>query len=69
MKNQDMFAYNQSIKRKFSWDDLENSFNPCDYCGAIEIFPVCEDGATSSACNHCAFNIIDYCRNHNVEEE
>ena len=68
MKNQDMFASNQSVKRKFSWDDLENSFNPCDYCRAIEVFPVCEDGATSSACNHCAFNIIDYCRNHNVEE-
>jgi hypothetical protein len=58
----------ESVKDKFTWDDLEDkkTFIPCDYCEAIKIFPACNDGATSSACNHCAFNIIDYCRNHDV---
>lgn len=58
----------EKIKNTFDWDDLEkeDTFIPCKYCKAIEIYPVCEDGATSSACNHCAFNIIDYCRTHNV---
>lgn len=58
----------EEIKVKFSWDDLEDkeTFSPCKYCNALENFPVCADGATSSACNHCAYNIIDYCRNHNA---
>ena len=58
----------EHIKTEFTWDDLDNpeTFIPCEHCGAIEKYPVCNDGATSSACNHCAFNIIDYCRNHNV---
>lgn len=60
----------EPIKTKFEWDDLNDPelVWPCDHCGALEWWPVCDDGATSSACNHCAFNIIDYCRNHNVED-
>ena len=58
----------ESIKTKFTWDDLDDSetFSPCQYCHAEEWWPCCDDGATSSACNHCMFNIIDYCRSHNV---
>ena len=58
----------EKIKTKFTWDDLEkeDTFCPCKYCKALDIYPTCEDSATSSACNHCAFNIIDYCRTHNV---
>lgn len=56
----------EPTKTKFDWDDLEapTTFIPCDYCKAIELYPCCDDGATSSACNYCAFNIIDYCRGH-----
>ena len=58
----------EEIKTEFKWDDLEDkdTFVPCKYCGAIEWYPPCTDGATTSACNHCAFNIIDYCRTHDV---
>lgn len=60
----------EPIKTKFEWNDLADPdlVWPCDHCGALDLWPVCDDGATSSACNHCAFNIIDYCRNHNVED-
>lgn len=56
----------EPIKTKFDWSDLEapTTFIPCDYYQAIDVYPSCDDGATSSACNHCAFNIIDYCRSH-----
>lgn len=58
------------IKNKFSWDDRKNkdTFIPCDYCEALNIFPTCNDNATSSACNHCDYNIISYCLTHNTEE-
>ena len=50
----------ESVKTKFNWDDMEKDdvFFPCEYCKAIEVFPVCDNGVTSSACNHCAFNIV-----------
>ena len=53
---------------EFEWDDLADPqlVWPCDHCRAIEWWPVCDDGATSSACNHCAFAIMDYARNHNM---
>lgn len=59
----------EKVKNKFTWDDLDDTktFIPCQYCGALAGYPVCEDGATSSACNHCAYNIVEYCRTHNVE--
>ena len=60
----------EPIKTQFTWDDLNDLevFSPCQYCHAEEWWPTCDDGATHSGCNHCAFNIIDYCRNHNVED-
>ena len=50
----------EPIKTKFTWGDLNNPelVNPCDHCGALEWWDVCDDGATSSACNHYAFNIL-----------
>lgn len=59
----------EPVKTKFTWDDLDDSetFEPCKYCRAEEWWPACDDGATSSACNHCAYNIITYCRTHFVE--
>lgn len=58
----------ESVKTKFTWDDLEDPeiIIPCNRCGYLDIYPCCSDGATSSACNHCMFNIIDYCRSHDV---
>ncbi|MDV3429533.1 MAG: hypothetical protein LIR50_21335 [Bacillota bacterium] len=52
----------ESVKMKFEWDDLKDPelVCPCDHCGAIELWPCCDDGATTSACNHCEFNIISY---------
>ena len=49
----------EPVKEKFTWNDMfsKNVINPCDYCGAINEFPLCDDGATSSACNHCIYNI------------
>lgn len=49
----------ESVKEKFTWNDMldKNVINPCDYCSAINEFPLCDDGATSSACNHCMYNI------------
>lgn len=59
----------ENIKIKFNWDDREDrdTFMPCEYCKAQEIFPCCNDGATSSACNHCDYNIITYCLSHNTD--
>lgn len=51
----------EPIKTKFTWDDFEDPelVNPCDHCGALDgWWPTCDDGATCSACNHCAFNIL-----------
>lgn len=47
------------VKEKFTWNDMfdKNVIIPCDYCSAINEFPLCDDGATSSACNHCMYNI------------
>lgn len=64
----------EEIKTVFTPDDLNDPdlINPCDYCSAIELWPRCKDGATTSACNHCRFNIVDYCWNNNIrahEEE
>ena len=58
----------EPVKTKFNWDDLEDPdvICPCDNCGWLEEYPTCDDGATSSACNHCMFNIINYCRSHDV---
>ena len=55
----------EKIKTKFSWSDRENedTISPCDWCRADE-WACCDDGATSSACNHCDYNIILYCLNH-----
>ena len=46
-------------KKNFTWNDMfdKNVINPCDYCGAVNEFPLCDDGATSSACNRCMYNI------------
>ena len=59
----------EPIKTKFEWDNLAdpNLVWPCDHCGATEWWPVCDDGATSSACNHCAFAIMNYARTHNMD--
>lgn len=53
----------EEVKTNFSWDDREDSktFIPCDFCHAYDVFPLCDDGATTSACNHCDYNIILYC--------
>ena len=58
----------EDIINRFNWNDRENedTFCPCDYCKAIDRFPVCNDGATSSACNHCDYNIVLYCSTHNT---
>ena len=47
------------VKEEFVWEDMFNKDNiiPCDYCTAINEFPLCNDGATSSACNRCEYNI------------
>jgi hypothetical protein len=51
--------YREPVKEAFVWEDMFNKDNiiPCDYCTAINEFPLCNDGATSSACNHCEYNI------------
>ena len=58
----------EEIKNIFNFDDREKSdtFIPCEYCAAINDYPVCNDGATSSACNHCDYNILLYCLTHNT---
>ena len=59
----------ENIKTKFNWDDRENknTFIPCKYYNEDEWFPTCNDGATSSACNHCDYNIVTYCLCHNTD--
>jgi hypothetical protein len=59
----------EQIKTKFEWDDLvaPDLVWPCDHCGALGKWPVCDDGATSSACNHCAFAIISYLCAHDTD--
>ena len=51
--------YKEPVKNTFVWEDMfrEDNIIPCDYCNAINSFPTCDDGATSSACNHCEYNI------------
>ena len=58
----------EKIKESFDWDDRNDkeTFCPCKYCEAVDKYPVCDDGATTSACNHCDYNIIQYCLTHNV---
>ena len=53
----------EKVKEIFDSTDLDadDLINPCDYCEAVNLFPLCEDRATSSACNHCAYKIILYC--------
>ena len=60
----------EPIKTKFGWDDFKDPklVCPCDHCGAIEWWPCCDDGATSSACNHCAFNILSSMMRDGIEE-
>lgn len=57
----------ESVKTKFTWDDMGAAFDLCDYCNAIDCFSVCDDGATSSACNYCPYNIMLYCLTHHIE--
>ena len=59
----------EPIKTKFEWDDLNDPelVWPCDYCGALDNWPVCDDGATSSACNHCWVSVVQYCLNHDTD--
>lgn len=58
----------EKVKNEFTWDDREDisTFCPCDYCKADRDFPVCDDGATTAACNHCDYNIVLYCLSHNL---
>lgn len=50
----------EKIKTTFTMDDLNSpdTFSPCNECSYLENYPVCDDGATSSACNHCKYNIL-----------
>ena len=50
----------ESIKTKITWDDFKDPklVCPCEHCGALDWWPTCDDGAVSSACNHCVFNIL-----------
>ncbi len=59
----------EPIKTEFKLDDLTDPelVWPCDHCGALDLWPVCDDGATSSACNHCALAIMNYARTHNMD--
>ena len=69
IKKRKVIKMKEKVKTHFTWDDLEKSdtFSPCKYCGALDSFPSCEESEfLSSACNHCAFNIVEYCRTHNV---
>ena len=61
----------ESIKTKFEWSDLADPelVWPCDHCGAMEWWPCCDDGATSSACNHCAFNIFSSIMKNTIDLE
>lgn len=60
----------EPIKTEFTWEDINDPYivNPCDYCGALNSWPTCDDGATSSACNHCAFNILCYLLKDGIEK-
>lgn len=59
----------EPIKTKFELNDLTDPelVWPCDHCEALGSWPVCNDGATSSACNHCAFAIMSYILTHNID--
>ena len=56
----------EKIKTKFSWSDRESedTIIPCEWCKAADEWACCDDGATSSACNYCDYNIILYCLSH-----
>ena len=56
----------ETIKTHFTWDDRDdpNIVDPCEYCKASDFWPLCDDRATTSACNHCLYNIILYCLDH-----
>lgn len=56
----------EKVKTDFNWDDREKSFTPCEYCQAVNDFPCCNDGVTTSACNHCDYNIVVHCLEKNV---
>ena len=60
----------EKIKTKFTWDDRESkdTISPCDWCRAVDDWDCCDDGATSSACNHGDYNIIIYCLSHNTAD-
>lgn len=49
----------ENVKNEFVWEDMfdDKAFDPCDFCTAYENFQTCSDGATTSACNYCRFNI------------
>lgn len=60
----------EPIKTKFTWDDFNDPklVCPCDHCMIIERWPRCDDGVASSACNHCAFNILSSIMKNAIEE-
>ena len=58
----------EPVKQDFTWEDLQDAINPCDWCGAIDVWPLCDDDATSTACNHCAYNIYINCANPDPED-
>lgn len=53
----------EKVKTKFNWSDREDegTIIPCEHCEALNDYPACDDGATSSVCNHCDYNIILNC--------
>ena len=59
----------ESVKTKFELNDLADPdlICPCDHCEALDWWPPCDDGATSSACNHCAFAIMSYVLTNNMD--
>ena len=58
----------EPIKTKFEKNDFLDPelICPCDHCEALDWWPPCDDGATSSACNHCSFAIMSYLLTHNI---
>lgn len=53
----------EKIKTDFKWEDRKNedTIIPCNHCEALNDYPTCDDGVTSSACNYCDYNIILNC--------
>lgn len=58
----------EPVKTEFEWNNLTDPdlIWPCDYCEAVKLWPVCNDGDTPSSCNHCALKIMNYMRTHST---